>query len=274
MNLREFVDKYNGKFVEYHSYGTGALNQCVDVCNQYIVEVLGLTAIIGTNAQDFPSKANPADYDYIVNTPLGVPEAGDLVIFKSTDNVGHISIFLEGNANLFTSFDQNYPTGSPCQKVSHNYRNVLGWLHPKQKPMSNALQECLAQHTLLVNKCNEKDKTIETLNGEKKAMEDLLTKRNLEIENINKQYQDLVKEHKEVVENLTLQIKGLKETNKTLDDELSSFYELLRPYYPEKKSFVDRLSSLIKDYNTPKDPESLILTKIADWIKKILGKLK
>lgn len=135
MTLDEFVTKYLGKYVEYHSYGTGALNQCVDLVNQYIVEVLGLPAIIGTNAQDFPSKAG-SNYDYILNTPTGVPSKGDLVIFKSADNVGHISIFLEGNANLFTSLDQNYPTGSPVKKVSHNYRNVLGWLHPKNTNMT------------------------------------------------------------------------------------------------------------------------------------------
>ena len=131
MTLDQFVKKYNGKFVEYHSFDPSAKNQCVDLANQYIVEVLGLTPIIGTNAQDFPKKAGK-DFNYILNTPTGVPEKGDLVIFKSADNVGHISIFLQGSTSLFTSFDQNYPTGSPCKTVQHNYRNVLGWLQPKE----------------------------------------------------------------------------------------------------------------------------------------------
>jgi hypothetical protein len=47
MTLDEFKNKYLGKQVEFHSYGTGAKNQCVDLVNQYIVEVLGLTPIIG-----------------------------------------------------------------------------------------------------------------------------------------------------------------------------------------------------------------------------------
>lgn len=130
MTLNEFITKYNGKKVEYHSFSSGALYQCVDLANQYITEVLGLPAIIGTNAQDFPTKRGD-NYDWILNSPTGVPSAGDLVIFKSPDGVGHISIFVEGDANSFKSFDQNYPTGSPSKIVTHNYKNVIGWLHPK-----------------------------------------------------------------------------------------------------------------------------------------------
>ena len=129
MTLDTFITKYNGKKVEFHSYSSGALYQCVDLANQYITEVLGLPAIIGTNAQDFPTKRGN-EFNWIINTPDALPTKGALMIFKSTDGVGHISIFVEGNLNLFRSFDQNYPTGSPCKIVQHNYRNVLGWLTP------------------------------------------------------------------------------------------------------------------------------------------------
>jgi len=129
MTLDTFITKYNGKKVEYHSYSSGALYQCTDLANQYIVEVLNLTPIIGTNAQDFPTKRGN-EFNWIINTPDALPTKGALMIFKSTDGVGHISIFVEGNLNLFRSFDQNYPTGSPCKIVQHNYRNVFGWLTP------------------------------------------------------------------------------------------------------------------------------------------------
>lgn len=138
MTLNTFITKYNGKKVEYHSYSSGALYQCVDLANQYITEVLGLPAIIGTNAQDFPTKRGQ-NYDWILNTPTGVPSPGDLVIFKSPDNVGHISIFIEGDANSFKSFDQNYPSGSPSKIVTHNYNNVIGWMHPRKETMSDLL---------------------------------------------------------------------------------------------------------------------------------------
>ena len=175
MNFDDFIEKYNGKFVEYHSYGTGALNQCTDLVNQFIVEVLGLKAIIGTNAQDFPSKAS-SDYDWIINTPLGLPKKGDIVIFKSSDGVGHISVFISGNILYFTSFDENFPTGSPCKKVSHNYRNVLGWLRPKKENMSD-LSECLIAHDHLMEEITKKDKQI-------KELTDQVNKQSIEIQNL------------------------------------------------------------------------------------------
>ncbi len=135
MTLSDFITKYTGKYVEYHSYNPAAKNQCTDLANAYIDEVLGLPAIIGTNAQDFPSKRG-TNFDWIVNTPTGLPSKGDLMIFKSADKVGHISIFIEGNLSTFRSFDQNYPTGSACKIVSHNYKNVLGWMRAKKGSMA------------------------------------------------------------------------------------------------------------------------------------------
>ena len=179
MTLDDFIKKYKGKFVEYHSYGTGALNQCVDSVNQYITEVLGLQAIIGTDAQDFPSKASKTDYDYILNTPSGIPQKGDIIIWVGT--WGHIAIFYEGDVNSFTSFDQNFPTGSPCQFVAHSYQSVKGWLHPKNVPvnsMSNELQICLQQHTKLVEECNEKFKTIQNLTAERDSYKQQLKEAN------------------------------------------------------------------------------------------------
>ncbi|GEM_PF-2613368 len=133
LSLKDFIKKYNGKKVEYHSYISGALNQCVDVCNQYIVECLGLPAIIGTNAQDFPKKCG-SNFKYIKNTPDGVPQEGDLVVWSSADNVGHIAIFVDGDANKFNSFDQNYPTNTACHIQSHTYLRpkVIGWMRALQ----------------------------------------------------------------------------------------------------------------------------------------------
>lgn len=155
MTLNEFITKYTGKFVEAGG-SANALNQCVDLGNQYISEVLLLPKIFFTNAQDFPSKAGNK-YQYILNTPTGVPKPGDLMIFKSADGVGHISIFVEGDANSFKSFDQNFPTGSPCKIVTHNYNNVLGWLHPESSPMMQ-IEE--AKFTELVTKATKFDEFV------------------------------------------------------------------------------------------------------------------
>lgn len=137
MTLQEFLTKWNGKYCEVAG-SANAVNQCVDLANAYIRDVLGLPIIEWTNAKDFPSRAGDK-YTYILNSPTGVPKEGDIVIWKPTP--GHIAIFLEGTANSFKSFDQNFPTGSPCHVQTHNYTNVTGWLRAKGTPISD--QECM-----------------------------------------------------------------------------------------------------------------------------------
>jgi hypothetical protein len=140
--LQEFINKWNGKYCEIAG-SPSAANQCVDLANQWIRDGLGLPIIEWTNAVDFPKKASNKDYQYILNTPTGVPVAGDLIIWGG--NVGHIAIFVEGDTNSFKSFDQNYPTGSVCKIVTHNYNNVIGWLHPIKNMTitDDALKACL-----------------------------------------------------------------------------------------------------------------------------------
>lgn len=133
MNFDQFITKYLGKFVEYHSYSAGAENQCVDLANQWLDEGLGLQAIIGTNAIDFPSKAVARGMIWIPNTPDGIPQPGDLIVYEGT--VGHIDIALEGcTTSKIVAFSQNYPTNSPCVVRTGTYLRpkVVGWLHPKE----------------------------------------------------------------------------------------------------------------------------------------------
>ena len=143
MTLQELLEVYNGQYIEIA--GTSASNQCVDLANSYLKYVLRLPVIEFTNAVDFPSKAGEA-FEYILNTPTGVPKEGDLIIWGGT--YGHIAIFIEGDSNRFTSFEQNYPTGSPCHVQEHTYLSpkVLGWLHPKNPPVSleGELNQCVS----------------------------------------------------------------------------------------------------------------------------------
>lgn len=130
MKFDEFITKYNGKFVEVGG-SANAQNQCVDLANRYIIDVLGKQPILGTNASDFPSKCL-SFCDWIPNTPSGIPENGDIIIWD-TGAYGHIAIFIEGNASSFKSFDQNYPVGTPAHIQSHNYNGVIGWLRPHKE---------------------------------------------------------------------------------------------------------------------------------------------
>lgn len=134
MTLQEFQNKYLGKQVEYHSYGAGAQNQCTDLVNQYIKEVLGLTPIIGANAKDFPTRFDKNEFDWIVNTPEAIVQEGDIPIWNGNvgGGAGHIAIARKGaNINTFPSLDQNWSQVERVTLENHNYNNVLGWLRPK-----------------------------------------------------------------------------------------------------------------------------------------------
>ena len=127
MNLQEFIDKYNGVSVDFDgAYGS----QCVDLAKLWESE--NNYPLIRGNAIDEPNNIDTNFYEYIPNTPTGVPSQGDLVVWDYSP-YGHIAIFISGDTNSFDSFDQNYPVGSTCHVQHHTYSHVKGWIHPKAK---------------------------------------------------------------------------------------------------------------------------------------------
>jgi hypothetical protein len=136
MTFTEFMEKWNGQYLEVAG-SSNALYQCVDLANAYLRDVLNHPIIEWTNAIDFPSKL--PDFTYILNTPDGVPQEGDLVIWGGT--YGHIAIFIEGDTNSFRSFDQNYPSGTPCHVQGHTYSNVIGWLRSRNETVSKEVYD-------------------------------------------------------------------------------------------------------------------------------------
>lgn len=134
MNLDTFISLWNGKYCEVAG-SPGAENQCVDLVNAYIRDVLGQPIVEWTNAVDFPEKIGNK-FEFIPNTPTGIPQKGDIIVWNKnvsgvTGVAGHIGVYVEGNVNNFKSFDQNFPTGSACKIVSHSYTGVRGWLRFK-----------------------------------------------------------------------------------------------------------------------------------------------
>lgn len=144
MTFQSFLEKWDGKFIDFD----GVYNsQCMDLMHIYCVEVLGLTdgsILAAACAKDvynnFQNVKGNELFDRIENTPTGVPQEGD-VMFWGNGTWGHVAIFMEGDENQFTSFDQNYPTGSPCHAQSHNYTGVLGWLRLKESATASLQAE-------------------------------------------------------------------------------------------------------------------------------------
>lgn len=135
MTTQEFFNKWNGKGIDFDGYYGF---QCMDVYQQYVKEVLGGKHVPAPAAADVwaQDKFDSSIFDKVPNTPDGVPQEGDVVIWnkKAGGGYGHIAVFYAGNVNNFTSFEQNWPTGSLSHFQVHDYTNVSGWLRPKKLP--------------------------------------------------------------------------------------------------------------------------------------------
>jgi len=161
MTFDEFVKKYLGKGIDYDGNGK---YWCVDLYRQYCKEVLNIPqSPLVQGAFNIWETYLKEYFDPISNTPQGVPIKGDIVIWNKNvgGGYGHVGIFIEGNASKFKSFDQNWPVGSLCKIVDHQYTNVIGWLKSKEKnTISDDLAECLKQHANLLNQLKQKDEEI------------------------------------------------------------------------------------------------------------------
>lgn len=146
MSLQDFITKWSGKGIDFDgAYG----DQCMDLMHQYCVEVLGITdgRVLAADwarhvFENFDTVFGHDLFERIPNTPTGIPQAGDIVFwgepfgkFTDTDGevkyAGHVAIFEVGDANKFTSFDQNFGH-SYCERINHpTYLGVFGWLRFK-----------------------------------------------------------------------------------------------------------------------------------------------
>ncbi len=136
MDFAQFQAKWTGKVCDFDGvYGT----QCVDLYRYYCQEVLGTPqSPTVAGAKDIWTTYDKTLFDAIPNTPEGVPQAGDIIIWTG-GTWGHVAICVDANKDDFHSFDANYPTGSLPHIQFHNYTNVLGWLRKKVDIIMNPL---------------------------------------------------------------------------------------------------------------------------------------
>lgn len=141
ITLQEFFNKWLGKYWEFNNdiYKF----QCMDIFWQYLQEVLGISAIPyqgwGTAKNCYLNFLNIKDasknFELTANGATNFPLPGDIVFWGwylgVTGSAGHVAICSSANANNLVTFDQNYPTGSACRFVTHSYKGVMGWWHPK-----------------------------------------------------------------------------------------------------------------------------------------------
>lgn len=129
MTYDEFEKKYMGKAVDYD--GTAGV-QCVDLADQYLKDVFGITGVWVNGARDFYNNFNnyPAltkNFNRIANTRDLTCKKGDIVVWGG-GTWGHVAIADgQGNIDWFTSIEQNtLGKHEPTQKIKHYYNNTVG----------------------------------------------------------------------------------------------------------------------------------------------------
>jgi hypothetical protein len=129
----QFFKDWNGKPLEAEDPTN--LDQCFDEPIKFC-DYLGIPREAIRHFYASQIYTNPTDltvqyFEMIPNTPNGVPQIGDIIVWK-IGLAGHVAIGTGvGDSSGFTSFDQNWPLKSPCHLQAHTYDNVFGWLRPR-----------------------------------------------------------------------------------------------------------------------------------------------
>lgn len=231
MTFDDFISKWNGKPVDFDGVYP---NQCMDLMHQYVYDVLGITdrKILAHPAayQVFTQFTESQYFDKVDNTPSGIPQKGDIVLFNKTSSnpYGHVCIFVSGDANRFKSFDANYPTGSLPHIQDHTYGYCLGWLHPKntQPDLQAQLDQCRDERdknwNMFVALCDglgvthNVDVALAEVN-KLVGLEDVLRAKEAQLEDANKKVQELDSQIKQ----LSTDNAKLKQTSQEQSDEIS-----------------------------------------------------
>lgn len=133
MNYNEFIEKYEGKRIDYD--GVAGV-QCVDLIKLYLDKVYNIKVGSCGNAKDyfinFDKLPIKKSFEKIVNTANFVPAQGDICVWGSgISKYGHVAIATgEGDTKYFYSYDLNWGSKN-VKKVLHNYRGFLGVLRYK-----------------------------------------------------------------------------------------------------------------------------------------------
>ncbi len=243
MTLDEFIQKYNGKGVDWDNYAAG---QCVDLFRYYCDEVLGIPQPAGVwGAANFWSdfSSDPVlveNFTQLENTTNFIPNKGDVAIwnFNAGGGYGHVAIVCEDNNTLdnFTSFDQNWSKVSYCEIVKHNYNKIFGFLRPKT---SSQTTESESEENMADNTWNEicaligvaenstKDTVYETIKnykGDSEKYKKLYDEKKDEITILNNTISNLNGDIKNLNNKIDKQSQDYANSLKDMDENLKNNY--------------------------------------------------
>lgn len=133
MTISEWYAQNAGKRLNSRN---GILGECVSAVQNYAENVLGVggSPVFPVPYARLMTGIRSDAFDWIPNTPTGVPQYGDIVVFNGRmgGGAGHTGVAIEGSdTNQVRVIQQNDPTGSGLSIKTYPYTNVSGWLHPK-----------------------------------------------------------------------------------------------------------------------------------------------
>lgn len=246
MTYAQFKQRYFNGFVDFDgAYGF----QCVDLFRLYVKEVMSTPqpkGVIGaadfwTNYDSDPNLNQ--HFTKISNTPDGVPNQGDVVIWsKKYGPYGHIALIDNATVNGFTALSQNDPTGQPTILKQYKYTNVLGWMRPKKESMSTiSIEQKVFEE--LVSKASKYDEFARIGYTSAAQIEQLIKDHKTEIDNKNNE----IASHKRAAEEAR---KSLNELIVACSKALNTVQEMeqIKAALTKVDADLDALDSIQRQY--------------------------
>jgi len=251
MTFNKFITKYDGGKWDFD----GAYkSQCTDLFRFYVRDVLGISqpkSVVG--AKDFWAnyETDPilkTNFEKVANTPSAIPQEGDVIIWngKVGGGFGHVAMAVRGNIETFVSLDQNWRGQLTTDQITHDYKNIYGWLHPlssPSEPSSDTLSPSVALPTYWYEINEAVDARKRSLIALNDAWDTVLTKYIEHDKELNAQkafYDEetdaLIKKNKTEVEELNKYADSLEEKLNNLNEE-EPIMDIEYPDY--KKALVE-----------------------------------
>ena len=259
MTYGEFKSKYLGNFIDQdgvYSY------QCVDVIKQWISDN-GWPMKSG-NAIDWQNNGDDF-YKWIPNTPSGVPNQGDIIVF-STGTYGHIGVVESANVNTVDVLNQNYPKGNctdPVQVTRFNYTKpkVVGWLHPKALDAPVTPPE------------DPKDARIRQLESELSVSKTNVINLSNEVNNLNSRLQTITTEKESALKEIVELNKTISDNAKTHATELSTCEKAKDDLIAQKSDWLKEMADYDKKYYLiPRDLPKKVIHRFLNFINRSIIK--
>lgn len=283
----------------------------MDLMHQYVVEVLGQTdgRILAAPAAKDVWNTNvygKDKFDAIPNTPTGVPQKGDIILFGTeVGQYGHVAIVISADVNTVTTFDQNWNGHQYCEKITHKYggaQGVLGWLRFKGQPASGEEMVCdpKSVRDMLVTKATQRDdvcnylglstdpkatdsgKITSTIGGFKSRVTDLtnqLTNANAEVANREEQVSRLKDQvlseqnlRKDVTDKLNDAIKSATDAAGVYEGQLAQKQTVIDGLAKDKGALNTQVATLTQQLADAKKNGVKALS-IGDLIRLIIEKV-